>query len=761
MAVRVPSSARALLLVALFALLSLAFTTPAGAQKAGGALREALALLDADLVTTGRLHDRALPLAGLRALDGSRDAPPVTSTRFRRALAELRLAAVAPAAWPADWPDADAVRRRTAASGERVIEIALFDLAYQSLRPDALARGLLTLDADPAQQRGRLLAAADATTADLLREHRATAATSLALVTHHGAAVAFVLPSDLLLTDGPVALAIDVDDGAGLRPIAADVSVPAAYTTTGRKEIRLRLTDPAGEVRWARFAFDVAALDTPPPSAVWPLTASIAYDGVAATGEAFIYLADGHTAVTNPIVVVEGFDLDDAYNWPELYALLNQENLLEDLRAAGRDAVVLNFGAATDPIQRNAFLLVELLHTLADQLPAGTTFPVVGASMGGLVARYALTWLEANADSHGCHLFISFDAPQLGADIPLGLQCWVDFFAGESGEAAYLLDRLNSPAARQMLLYHHTALSGTTAAPNPLFAQLQTDLADLGAWPAQPRLVAVVNGSGAGQDQGFAPGDQLIDYEYESILVDIIGNIWAVPDGGSQLVFHGLIDLIWPFPDTERLVTVAGALPWDGAPGGHRNSLAQLDATSVEYGDIVALHDNHAFIPTVSALALSGAEPFADLGDLGDPGLAMPFDAVYLPALNEEHVLITADSKAWLLDEIFSATTGVDPHGQVAPVALRLQLQGVAPNPFNPQTEIAFVLPAAGMAQLWIADVRGRRLRNLVDGPLPAGQHTAVWDGRDRAGGMAASGVYLAVLEQGGNRVARRLTLAR
>ena len=34
---------------------------------------------------------------------------------------------------------------------------------------------------------------------------------------------------------------------------------------------------------------------------------------------------------------MEGFDLDDSLNWPELYDLLNQENLLEDLRAAGRE----------------------------------------------------------------------------------------------------------------------------------------------------------------------------------------------------------------------------------------------------------------------------------------------------------------------------------------------------------------------------------------------------------------------------------------
>jgi hypothetical protein len=746
---------RALALTLAVAIFQLVAPVPTAAQTAGDVLREALAPLGPDLVTTGRLHDRALPLAGLRALDGRPEAPPLTPLRFGQALAELRQAAVTPQAWPAAWPDAAALRRRANAADQRLVEIALFDLAYQTLSPDALDRGLLLLQTDPAEP-ARFLPSPTATTAGLLREHRATAATALDPVTHHGADLRFVLPGDLLLADRPTLIAIDLDDGAGLRALTPDHPLQARYTATGRKEVRLRLTDPAGEVRWTGFTLDVVALDTPPPTEVWPLTASIPYDGSAAAGEAFVYLADGHAEVTSPVLVVEGFDLDDSYDWPELYALLNQENLLEDLRAAGHDAVVLNFDSATQPIQRNAYLLVELMHTLADLLPAGTTYPVVGASMGGLVARHALAWLEANEGSHGCDLFISFDAPHLGAGIPLGLQLWVDFFAGESGEAAFLLDRLNTPAARQMLLYHHTALSGESAAPDPLFVQFQADLAALGDWPAQPRLVAVVNGSGAGLDQGFDPGDQLVVYEYESFLVDLIGNIWSVPDGGPQLVFHGLIDLIWPLPDIERLVTVTGTQPWDGAPGGFRASQAQLDTTSVEYGDIIALHDAHAFIPTVSAVALVGADPFADLGDLAG---AAPFDAVFLPAANEEHVAITAASKAWLLDEILGTATGVDPGAQPVPVAL--QLHGAVPNPFNPSNEIAFALPADGPARLWIADLRGRRLRSLVDGPLAAGRHTAVWDGRRHDGGAVASGVYLAVLEHATGRAARRLTLVR
>jgi hypothetical protein len=721
--------------------------TGAAASDPDRSLSAALADLDPGDIASGRLLDRTVPLAAPTELDGDPAAPSLTASRWRQALDDLRRASLQRPDWPAD----DRIRARASELVARdLVPIAVLDLAYQSLRPDALTTGALT------SRDGRLVAASGATSDALFNGHRAVAAAALDPVLHRGSRTRFVVPGDLLITDEPVTLAADFADGRGWRALRPDEPVTVRYPTTGEREIRLRLTGASGEVRWSRFAVDVVALDVPDPTVTWPLTASVPHDGAAASGEAFVYLADGHTEVTAPVVVIEGFDFNDDLDWPELYTLLNQENLLEDLRAAGRDAVVLNFAEATAPIQRNAYLLVELLQTLDAMLPPGATYPVVGASMGGMVGRYALAWLEHEGVGHACDLFVSFDGPQAGAVIPLGLQCWLDFFASESSEAAYLLSRLDTVAARQMLLYHHTVLESGSVAPSPLYDQFRADLAQIGDWPAQPRLVAVVNGSGTGQDQGFAAGAQLVEYEYESLLVDIVGNVWAVPDGSSQLIFDGLIDLIWPLPDTERRVTVQNTLPWDGAPGGSRASLAQMDTTSVPYGDVVALHDDHAFIPTVGALALVGADPFADVGAIAD---FPPYDAVYVPAENQEHVAITVESKAWFLDEILGTVTSTptDPGGP--PVALRLH--GATPNPFNPRTTIGFALPTSGPVRLWIADLRGRRIQMVVDGHLDAGTHSASWLGHDDDGRAVAAGVYLAVVEHGGSRVARRLTLVR
>ncbi len=393
-------------------------------------------------------------------------------------------------------------------------------------------------------------------------------------------------------------------------------------------------------------------------------------------------------------------------------------------------------------------------------LPPGATVGLVGASMGGLVSRYALAWMENEGIDPRVRTWISFDAPHGGANIPLGLQHWLQFFAGQSTDAAYLLSRLDTPAARQMLLYHHAATSGSTAAPDPLRAAFLADLAAVGDWPTGPRKVAVANGSGTGQTQGFGPGAQLIDYTYRSFLVDIDGNVWAVPDGGAaQTVFYGGINEIWPLPDTYQTIAVGGTLAWDGAPGGSRASMAQMDTTAVPYGDIVALHDSHCFIPTVSSLAIAGAGPFYDVAGDADLLAHTPFDAVHWPTANQEHIAITPENKAWFVSEL---EAGLADAGDVPTVAADgPRLLPAAPNPFNPRTTLRFALAAPGRASLRVYDLGGRLVRTLVDGPLDAGWHEAVWSGRDDRGRSAGAGVYFVMLSADGARRAGKITLAK
>ena len=87
------------------------------------------------------------------------------------------------------------------------------------------------------------------------------------------------------------------------------------------------------------------------------------------------------------------------------------------------------------------------------------------------------------------------------------------------------------------------------------------------------------------------------------------------------------------------------------------------------------------------------------------------------------------------------------------------RLGAAVPNPFNPQTRIEYELAATGPTSLRIFDATGRLVRTLAEGLRPAGTHVAIWDGRNDAGRVLASGVYFCRLEAPGFLTTRKLML--
>jgi hypothetical protein len=81
------------------------------------------------------------------------------------------------------------------------------------------------------------------------------------------------------------------------------------------------------------------------------------------------------------------------------------------------------------------------------------------------------------------------------------------------------------------------------------------------------------------------------------------------------------------------------------------------------------------------------------------------------------------------------------------------------PNPFNPRTTLSFALPSASHVELSVYDVSGRLVATLLDENRPAGTHRVVWDGRNRAGERAASGVYLYRIQAGSFTDTKRMVL--
>jgi hypothetical protein len=76
------------------------------------------------------------------------------------------------------------------------------------------------------------------------------------------------------------------------------------------------------------------------------------------------------------------------------------------------------------------------------------------------------------------------------------------------------------------------------------------------------------------------------------------------------------------------------------------------------------------------------------------------------------------------------------------------------PNPFNPTTEIRYRIPVKTKVRLSVFNMQGSLVTRLVDQIQNAGEHRALWDGRN-----LPSGTYFYRLQAGRYSRARKMTL--
>jgi len=214
------------------------------------------------------------------------------------------------------------------------------------------------------------------------------------------------------------------------------------------------------------------------------------------------------------------FDLERgfAYPWtPEFDFALD---FFQSLWDAGYDVIYFDYKSGDDYMQRNAFALVELLTWVnANKSSDAEETVIIGASMGGQIARYALTYMESNNILHCTRLFIPFDSGAKGSNLPLGLQHFGLFAYNATAEDSPEYDNLQfqfqallRPASEQLLVPH---IQGTEPDKSHIErTNFYTELFSLDAdgYPNNLRKVAVANGNKTGTSQdGIEPGDILVD----------------------------------------------------------------------------------------------------------------------------------------------------------------------------------------------------------------------------------------------------------
>ena len=679
--------------------------------------------LDPARIPTGVLLDRTVPFSAVRRLDGTRDTA-TTYGQWRQMYLEFWNATLRRELLTAP---ADVDRQVYQGPSFPGLPLRVLHYRYNQLRPDAEALGRVWYDSVANRLR-------DVPGTESPYVVRRALAIGVPPRSVSRTTVPFYLGRDQIfgnVAPDSATIRIDFGDGQGTRVVALGQTVTIEYPSAGEKLIRLSWVQN-GHTYQAATSLRVSVL--PDPDRVVKVVATDYWPGQSEFGRASVYVAAGVgnpkvwengqwvQKIRKPLVFVEGIDFGshgsnpaDSVVWgywnngapvyPYKYgfagwALMQEYDeeyksleklpaMRQRLQDLGYDVMYFDFNDGEALIEQNAMALVQLLRWLRD--PANRTgsanneVVVMGASMGGQVARFALTWMEQHNEPTCGSLYVSFDSPHYGANIPIGLQHMIH----DLSSLFYLPDRatatdrnkLRSPAAQQMLRLHFDATNTVTSLGNA-WANWQLNPAN---WPTRLRKVAVANGAKNRINQHVGPSQTLLETSTAGSI--LLGTKRAYTIDGVTITRnfqpdkHNVVYLDRNgLTGSGHFEHVPDNFPgWDHAPG----CTYQLARTMWDAGRTVFDHGSikdNCFMPTVSTLGVhtamqgqNGGDFWYDIhGQLPDPHRPDPtryrFDAYYA-ALddNEPHVQITdgtgqysgSNNSEWIIQELREAEATV------------------------------------------------------------------------------------------------------
>jgi len=365
--------------------------------------------------------------------------------------------------------------------------------------------------------------------------------------------VTFNLPSSLFIHNNgqPIpTVQIDFDDGNGFVNVGWNTSKTIMYADTiletaqgipaqsgfckvYEKTIKVKYPSLQNDLEMS-FPVKIVAMDrladTIIKTSTLPFLCTINEDPFFQPGEGKVsirYADEQVRKITKPIIVVEGFesalkdygiisyegiasgfifgeDGDETYEW-----IKQMHILFDSLHNHGYDIIYVDHRDPKTWIQNNGLSVIKVIQYVNSRLKLNGSNEksiVMGASMGGLIVRYALRKMELDTCCHNTRLYATFDTPHQGANISPGIQHFIkDLGRHISEDAKESYEKaINSPAARQMLAYH---IESDAATDRNNWQHLMDSIGH----PQNCRRIALINGSEVGTAYSLnSPSDQLL-----------------------------------------------------------------------------------------------------------------------------------------------------------------------------------------------------------------------------------------------------------
>lgn len=361
-------------------------------------------------------------------------------------------------------------------------------------------------------------------------------------------------------------LAIDFGDGLGYKLFRLDTitNYTVSYPDSGEYIIKFALATPNNEGSYTGLTYlSKSYLYVASPETPQVFEHEIIIPGLTVT----YMLGCDNVDIRKPLIYLEGIDYFEDRHADKIYSNSIRNPRVVELLNYGYDLIIVDWKNSKADLRSNAMRVVHLIDELKCHIEApdesNELFVLMGESMGGLIGRMALAYMESDdyqsttpnglpyhlstgedppapgecsnstldlkARKHNTRLFVSIDAPHQGAISPIGIQLMYKYFSFENAfvqelqnytssmhevyfNAKFHLDNVTSSyAAKQMLIQElSTGISSKEYTSNPLRDEFLETLYSLPnesvaevkkGYPQECKLVAISNGLLTQQNQ--------------------------------------------------------------------------------------------------------------------------------------------------------------------------------------------------------------------------------------------------------------------
>lgn len=462
-----------------------------------------------------------------------------------------------------------------------VYDTVFLDTATMSTHPDSIIIADTSYYNDPSITQGRSFHKKTLVAGSLLRDNE------VCLESLSEPVKIYIDPRFFIVNNPNYTYHIDFADGNGWQQVTVGQVVNITYGSYGPKYIKFQIRNLSGNPMYeghmmgAFIKVNHCLLGSPDGKIINPETNHCQVPMSEGKGKlvGFMkYSYGGSGKLHKPIILVEGLETSSyVQGYPEYdkgnywgFGDLNWTSVSsgnfgsvapqlsklpifgDSLLSEGYDLIYVDFHSNRSVIQKNANALISLIQAVNDSLTANGSpenIVVIGASMGGLISRTAVRKMELHDCCHNIRLHGTFSSPHRGANIPLGVQHFLYEMgttyniAGKGDDAKDSYDHVvNSPAARQMLIYHRE--SGA----QPEHENFMEYLDSIGH-PQHCRNIALTNGSGMGIGQrqdnnnlssyGLQPKDLLLSVAIKLTVPVVVPDVTVVAFSLANMAFGG------------------------------------------------------------------------------------------------------------------------------------------------------------------------------------------------------------------------------